>query len=205
MDGETLVLPIGHGLGVVHSGGGEHVRQVRLGADLNDLDDEDFGLWSFAHGVSDPGTGRTPSCTGAGLRAAAGETGALERLLRDGLLAEVAIGTPRAVEFASSHRLLPLALGLGNTAEQPGLYAVGLLYQPVVFLSGPLYDLWQWAHVAPNLWAACRDTAEIAVTAGVGESGRAEPEQVLTGALGSLHELLAAGVACLDVADGRNR
>lgn len=116
-------------------------------------------------------------------------------LLSRGLLAD----TTDQVAFASGHRLLPLALGLGNTPEEPWLFSAGLLYEPMVAMTGPLYDLWQWAHLSPDLWSACREAAAVALQAGMTGSEQTAPEEILAGALAVLPELLMAKVACFDV------
>jgi hypothetical protein len=163
------VVPIGHDLGVFHDGAGARVRQVRVGAKIEELTEEQYAAWS------------------------AGEP--TDELLSRRLLAD----TSDRLAFASRHRLLPLALGLGNTPEEPWLFAAGLLYQPFVTMTGPLYDLWQWAHLSPDLWSACREAAAVAVKAGVTEPEQTDPAQVLAGAVETLPQLLAARVACLDV------
>ncbi|TDV40078.1 hypothetical protein [Actinophytocola oryzae] len=112
-----------------------------------------------------------------------------------GLLAS----TDDPIAFASAHRLLPLALGLGNTVEEPWLFSAGLLYQPLVAMTGPLYDLWQWAHLSPDLWSACQEAAAVAVAAGVTTTEQTEPAEVLAGALETAPHLLASRVACFDV------
>ncbi|MGQ0840908.1 hypothetical protein [Actinokineospora sp.] len=200
MQDQALLVPIGHSLGAFHPGDGtDHVQQVRVGADVVELGDTDFGLWALAHGLPDSAGGPAVPCTRAGLREAAADTDSLPGFLRTGLIAEVTPGSAESVEFASTHRLVPLALGLGNDAEQPWLYSVGLLYQPLVLMTGALYDLWQWAHLAPDLWSACREAAGVAEAAGVTEPEQTQPELVLAGLFGSLHQLLSAHVACVDV------
>jgi len=62
-----------------------------------------------------------------------------------------------------------------------------------------LYDLWQWAHLSPDLWSACREAAAVASQAGVTEQEQTDPSQVLAGALASVPQLLQARVACFDV------
>jgi hypothetical protein len=169
------LVPIGHDLGVFHDGAGTRVRQVRVGVEIEELPDELYAAWHAAHGVAPEGP--------------------VDELLARGLLTS----TADPVGFASAHRLLPLALGLGNTAEEPWLFSAGLLYQPLAAMTGPLYDLWQWAHLSPDLWSACREAAAVAVRAGVTDAEQTDPEQMLAGALASVPQLLAARVAYFDV------
>jgi hypothetical protein len=171
------LVPVGHDLGVFHDGLGGHFQQVRVGATIEELSDEQYATWAEAH----TGTPAAP-----------------DELIARGLLAS----TEDPLKFAASHRFLPLALGLGNSEEDPWIFAAGLLYQPVVAMTAPLYDLWQWAHLAPDLWTACREAAAVASQAGATEPEQTDPEQVLAGALETVRHLLAARVACFDVRIG---
>jgi hypothetical protein len=165
------LVPVGHDLGVLHDGaGGVPVHQVRVGAEIEELTGDQYAGWLSAE-THDDG------------------------LVARRLLASVA----DPVEFASAHRLLPLALGLGNTADEPWLFSAGLLYQPMVAMTGPLYDLWQWAHLSPDLWSACRESAAVAIQAGATDEEQTDPERVLAGALETAPHLIAARVACFDV------
>jgi hypothetical protein len=165
------LVPVGHDLGVFHDGaGGGPVHQIRVGTEVADLTEDQYATWLAA---------RTPD----------------DALVARRLLASAT----DPVQFASTHRLLPLALGLGNTDDEPWLFSAGLLYQPMVAMTGPLYDLWQWAHLSPDLWSACREAAAVAVQAGLTDEEQTDPAQVLAGALETLPQLLAARVACVDV------
>lgn len=163
------LVPVGHDLGVFHDGVGGRVHQIRVGAELEELTDEQYETWLA--GTFD------------------------EALLTRHLLAPVT----DQVEFAAKHRLLPLVLGLGNTPEEPYLFAAGLLYRPLVAMTSPLYDLWQWAHLSPDLWSACQEAAAVAEQAGATSPEQTDPLRVLAGALETAPQLLAAKVACFDV------
>lgn len=168
------LVPVGHDLGVFHDGtGSAPVRQIRVGAEVEELTEEQYELWLA---VLDG--------------AEASDDLRSRRLVAD---------PTDSVEFASTHRLLPLALGLGNTAEEPWLFAAGLLYQPMVAMTSPLYDLWQWAHLSPDLWSACREAAAVAVQAGATAPEQTDPAEVLAGALETAPHLLTSRVACFDV------
>ena len=200
---EPLLVPVGHGLGAFHTGDGETpaVQQVRRGVEVVELTDQEFLVWTLAHGLVDDRGQPVPSTEATDLEYA-GDPATVRSLVDRGLLAEVVPGTPGSVAFASAHRLLPLALGLGNSEEKQWLFAAGLLHQPLVLMSGGMYDLWQWAHLSPNLWLACQELALVAEQAGLTDPGQTDPEQVLSGALTALHQLLATRVACLDTPIG---
>jgi hypothetical protein len=195
VDGGTQVLPVGHDLGLFHAGDGvtAPVQQVRVGAEIVDLDPAHFAAWTAAHGVPTE-DGAVPVVTAGGLGAAYGEE-VVGDLVRDRLLASVV----PAAEFAEGHRLLALAQGLGNSTEHPSWFSVGLLYQPLAVMTGAMYDLWQWAGLSPDLWSACEEAAAAARQAGATEDRYTDPEQMLAGAISVLPQLLAARVACLDL------
>ncbi len=194
----TQLFPVGHDLGAFHDGAGGQCQQVRVGAEVVELDATRYEVWTAAHGtVGTDGTdgtdGTAAPATEESLRSAHGDL--VTELLAKRLLART---TPPA-EFASTHRLVPLALGLGNSVEEPWLFAVGLLYQPMVMMTGAVYDLWQWAHLSPDLRTACHESARAAARAGVSDVAQTDPDRVLTGALESLPQLVAARAACFDV------
>jgi hypothetical protein len=195
VDSGMQVLPVGHDLGVFHAGDGviAPVQQVRVGAEIVDLGPAHFAAWTAAHGVPTE-DGAVPDVTAGGLGAVYGED-VVGDLVRDRLLAVV---VPPS-EFAEDHRLLALAQGLGNSPEHPSWFSVGLLYQPLAVMTGPMYDLWQWAGLSPDLWSACEEAAAAARQAGATEDQYTDPEQVLAGAISVLPQLLAARVACLDL------
>lgn len=193
----TLIFPIGHCLGTRYSGGGpdDHVQQVRLGSEIVELTDHEFAVWSIAHGLADEEA--TAPWDRACVEVAFAHSGVsdapelVDRLLARSLLAEVDADGPLAAEFARQHRLLPLHLGLGNSAEFTTMFAAGTTEQPLVGMTRPLYELWLWAHLAPNLLAACEDRAT---------PDESDPRQLLAATLTAMHSLLAPSAACLDLA-----
>jgi hypothetical protein len=201
---EPLIFPIGHYIGAFYPtpGGTDHYQQVRIGADVLRLSDKEFAVWGTAHGV--PERVEVAPWTKSELIAAARDAGVrdpgsiIAEFLAAGTLVEVAAGTPSAVTFASEHRLVPLMLGLGNTPEEPWLYAIGFLDQPIVKTRSILYDLWEWAHLDTDIWAACHGAAGTARKAGVTDPEQNDPHALLTGLVESLHTLLGPNAAYLD-------
>jgi hypothetical protein len=201
----SLLFPIGHYVGVQHRiGAARAVRQVRRGATFHDLSEEQFAVWAAAHG-SEEAIGNDlpwqrqsleqhPSV--AGLDRA---SEIIDDFLAGGLLVEVTPLDDRAIVFASSHRLVPLMLGLGNGPSEPDLFGIGFLTQPVIEVSHPVYDLWLWSAMDDSLWATCENAADAARRAGSAEPESLEPARLLTGFLGSLHAILLANAACLDI------
>jgi hypothetical protein len=180
----TLMFPIGHCLGTYFSGTEDtHVQQVRLGGEIVELTDDEFAVWSLAHGLTDA-RGPWERARVAALLAdteIAHSVVHIDDLAARNLLAEVDVDSP--ADFAARHRLLPLQLGLGNTAEVPAMFRSGTTDLPLTGMTRTLYDLWLSSHLSPNLLIACKEHD-------------AEPAAVLS----ALHALLAPGAACLDLA-----
>lgn len=203
-DDATLLLPIGHCIGAYYDvpDSSNHFFQVRIGPDVVRLTDEQFAVWGLAHGTSDRPTDQ-PWNQEATIAAAysAGLTG-VERvaaqLIADQVLVETTIGTESAVDFARRHRMLPLLLGLGNTAEEPRVYSVGLIGQPIVLMSSMIYDLFEWAHMDPDLWTACQGAAQTARRVEVADATATDPHHLLDALLGSMHTMLSPNAVCLD-------
>ncbi len=90
-------------------------------------------------------------------------------------------------------------LGLGNRPDQIDTFGIGLLNRPAIDVSSAIYDLWQWSTMNDSLWATCENLADVARRAGSSDPELLEPARLLAGFLGSLHALLFANAACLDV------
>lgn len=195
----SLLVPIGHCLGGLYdTAGGGHSFGVRIGPELVRLDDSRFAVWALAHGTPDKPADRAwdrAAVVEAAQRAGLPEAAAtVEVLLAEHLLTEVT----EAVDFARRYRLVPLMLGLGNSPEEPGLYSVGLIGQPIVTMSSTAYDLYQWAHLDPDLWVACEGAAETARRVGIEDPEATDPHRLLDGLLTNLHTLLAPNAVYLD-------
>lgn len=202
-DGAGLLIPVGHDLGPLYEEPGvpRRVQQVRAGADVVELDDKDFVVWLLAHGMSDEDRPTRASllATSEQLGLVPAQVGAaIERFLTDGLLVEVVPDGPSALAFAQQHQLFPLMLGLGPDPDEPQMQVVGLFDQPVAQVSEPMYDVWVWGHLAPDLWTACHDAVETARTAGVTDPAELRPSWVLAGVLDAVHALLSCRAAYFD-------
>ncbi|MEO3828007.1 hypothetical protein [Actinomadura sp. B10D3] len=175
----TVVEPTGH--------------RLRIGLRAEKLSGEEAAIWRLAHGPAD-GTGSRPwTRTMLDEQARAGGHRApdrlIDRLLERGALVEAAPGTADAAGFARRHRLRPLMVGFGNTAEQPSTFGVGYADQPAVELPHDLYLVWQWS-IHSDLWATCEQLAE--------RDSSDSINSVLTRVLDALHFLLAHHVVYLD-------
>lgn len=200
----ALLFPIGHCIGAYYDAPAstEHFFQVRVGPEVVRLRDDQFAVWGLAHGTPDRPEGqpwnRAAVLTAARQAGIAEAETVLGSLLEDKMLAETSPGTESALDFARRYRMLPLMLGLGNTTEEPRLYSVGLIGQPIVSMSGVAYDLYEWAHMDANLWLACQGAAESARSVGIQDEISTDPARMLDALLGTLHVLLSPNAIYLD-------
>jgi len=174
---------------------------VRVGAALHSLTAAEFGVWAMAHGPADHVPRPWTPEELAHQASAVGLTDFAERLARleaDGLVALAAPGTPSARELAQRVRMVPLVVGLGNSAQAPDAYSVGLPGRPLAVLSAAAYDLFEWAHMETSLWRACEGAAATAARVGLSDAESTDPERLLTSLLGDLHRLLTPNAVCLD-------
>lgn len=204
IDDASLLIPIGHCIGAYYDlpTSADHFVQVRVGPDVHRLSDEQFAIWGLAHGTPDRDAeqpwGRQAVLDAAGRAGIAKSEQVLESLMTDHLLVETTPGTDSVVDFARRHRLIPLMLGLGNTAEEPWIYSVGMIGLPIVQLSAMAYDLYEWAHMDANLWLACEGAAATAVRVGIEDPLATDPLDMLNALLGTLHFLLSPNAVYLD-------
>ncbi|MEU8804263.1 hypothetical protein [Spirillospora sp. NPDC048819] len=199
--------------------GAPRPRPLRVEVELDDhrvrvarrsvrLSGEEVAIWRLAHGPASGAENRLWTRTVLDEQARAvghRRPGRLiDGLLERGVLAEASPARADAVAFARRHRLCPLMVGFGDTAERPSSFGLGYSDEPVVELSGDLYRLWQLSPRS-DLWAACELLAGTAATAAPAEresSHSTKTERVLTRVLGALHFLLSHHVVYLDEAVG---
>jgi hypothetical protein len=200
----SLLFPIGHYVGVHYRvNDTSPPRQVRRGGTIHELSEDQFAVWSAAHGLPDAienGVAWQRHSVEEHPRVA-GRTGTpeiIDQLLGTGLLAEAGAAAD-ALDFARSHRVMPLMLGLGNRPDQVDMCGIGFLNLPAIDVSFAIYDLWQWSAMDDSLWATCVNAADVARRAGLTDPQSIEPTQLLSAFLGSLHALLLANAACLDI------
>jgi len=192
------VYPIGQLIGVRAA-----VDQfdVRVGATLHSLTSAEFGVWAMAHGPADhvprPWTPAelAAQATAVDLPEAPRR---LAELVEQGLVALAAAGAESGRELAMRVRMVPLVLGLGNSAHAPDAYSVGLPGRPLAVLSAAAYDLFEWAHMETSLWRACEGAAATAARVGITDVTATDPGAVLTSLLGDLHRLLTPNAVYLD-------
>jgi hypothetical protein len=220
-ENDPLLLPVGHYLGPVYPGrdAPPSFHVVRLGwQQLRLSDPEHLETWLLCHGEPDRATqdranqdrtgGERDATVGtrsavlmtAAERDVADAEPALEDLLDQGLVVEVTPDDAESVtRFARSHRLQPLLTGIGHDQEHP-LDMIGIAGLVVALEAMPrVFEVWQWAHLWPDLWSAGQALAGAA--AGQPDSPRSEtdPDEVLAFVVGAVHTLVRHGAAYLDV------
>ncbi|GAA4727620.1 hypothetical protein GCM10023328_02410 [Modestobacter marinus] len=174
---------------------------IRVGAALHSLTSAEFGVWAMAHGPADHVPRPwTPDALAAQAEAVglADCAQRLDRLQEQGLVALAAPGTGSARDLARRVRMVPLVLGLGNSAAAPDAYAVGLPGRPLAVLSAAAYDLFEWAHMESSLWRACEGAAATAARVGIDDALATDPDALLTSLLEDLHRLLTPNAVHLD-------
>jgi hypothetical protein len=192
------VYPIGQ---LIRVRAAEDEFHVRVGADLQRLSAADFSVWAMAHGPADhvprPWTGDelADQARTVGLADAPDR---LARLFETGLVALAAAGTPSGLALAQRVRMVPLVLGLGNSAANPDAYSVGLPGRPLAVLSAAAYDLFEWSTMETSLWRACQGAAATAARVGIEDPLASDPEAVLAALLADLHRLLTPNPVCQD-------
>lgn len=179
---------------------------VRVARDTPKLPDEaHVNIWALAHGL--PARLDTVRWTrqtiidtaeDAGMVDAAG---ILDNLAGLGLIAEVGPGTEQVREFAESYRLQSLLIGLGNAPDDPFLDGIGLVgLPPVVKVRARVFEIWQWAHLWPSIWAACQGLAWVAGQAEAATPEDADPETLLDVMLSAIRTLISRNAVYLDMA-----
>jgi hypothetical protein len=204
----ALVLPLGQLIGTMpdDSAGGHH-HGIRRGGVVEELSDAELAAWAVAHGPPDDEASPQPWTATALRTHLAGldvpdPAAIVDRLLARDLLVEVALDAEGGPEFARGHRAVPILYGLGNSAEEPWMYGIGLLGHEMIQVTRPIFELWAWAHLDDNLWLACQTFAETERAAGGTDPEVCDPARVLIGFLSALHGLLGMHAVYLDVLVG---
>jgi hypothetical protein len=189
---ESVMLPLGRYLGAADDGG----HEVERGGVAERLDKVGFAVWGLAHGPIDPVLAAGKEWTRAELVSYAGLAGIpdpderVARLAARGLLVDVSVGS-EASDFASSHRVVPLAVGLGNHPEEPDRFTIGLFDRPLVQVDELRYEVWCWSSAYDTLWQVCEARAAM--------GGEQDPAEVLAHFLTGVHQMASANALYLDV------
>jgi hypothetical protein len=204
-DVTRLAIPVGQRIGAYHDSAepDDHLYRIRVGTRVIRLPAADFRVWELAHG--DPEWALDEPCTVARVVEAARAEGlddaptAIAMLVASDVLTTVGDGFEDRLEFGRRHRLVPTMLGLGNSAEEPAAFAIGLVGTPFVRVSALLYDLYEWGHLDASLWLACENTASVNRRLRVADEVATRSDLLLGAVVEQVHAAyLASGAAYLD-------
>lgn len=196
----TLIVPVGHLLGKYFSAPtiAPDSYDVRLGEDVHNLSFDEYTVWSISHGFPELVGDRRPSrpiveaqATQLGIEDA---PMVFARLVKSGLIATITLRR-HMEDFARSHRAYPLALGLGNSAENLGEFELGRAEQPLAAVSADVFHLWSFLPRFSTLWDAAVEVAGDLNTDGRGEF---TPEAVLRSLSQALPALLSMNCIFFD-------
>lgn len=201
-----LLFPVGHPLGPHHPARGEPpaYHGLRIGwSSLRLPDREHADLWALTRGLPERLDARVwdrEAVLEAAAEARIDEAEArLDHLVELGAVAEVHFATAQAVEFARTHLVQAMLVGLGNSAdpaEPPGIGIPGL--PPVVRVDPEVYEIWQLAPLWPTLWGGCESFAKVDRDHGETRADRIHPERVLDRFLTAIRVLIAHHAVFLD-------
>jgi len=180
--GEPQLFPVGHFAGPVYPHRGAAAPdsfEIRFRDGVFSLSAAEYVVWASAHG--DPADVGARPLTRADAEHAARLAGldapgpVFEGLRADGLIAVVPPDADGAREFAMTHQIRPLALGLGNTPDRPAVFEIGMPGAARVSVGYDVYHIWLFAHLATDLWSALAEMADEAARANAEEPDADRP------------------------------
>lgn len=145
----TMILPVGHYLGEYFSAAtvAPDSYDVRLGDDVHNLSFAEYTVWSVAHGFPEMIGDRRPSrpiveaqATQLGIE---DSPTVFQRLVNSGLVASLTLRS-HMFSFAEEHRAYPLAVCLGNSADELDSYVLGRPREPLATVSQEVFFLWSY-------------------------------------------------------------
>lgn len=186
----ALLLPVGQPLGLVHpfdAGDGEPAASVRIGDDIQELSPGEYRIWLMAFGPTDD----------EDLVRRAEELGVtdapdvVEAYLELGLFIHADPAGPMDALTAvlDEHRFTPGGVGIGNSPEEPGTFAVaGPDLEPRVRMNLDVYTLWATSNGA-SILRLCRDMTD---------DGARDLEAIVRNIAENLPGLIGTGSGFLD-------
>lgn len=157
---DECLFAVGYPSGARYMWLGLESVNIRVGDDELELaTDQAWLVWLAAHGKVDGLTVDDSEQTICAMARDAGVPAPIfevdDQQLR-GMVVRSGIG-PELFQFAATHRLEPLLCGLGNSADEPDRYVLGIDPEnPLVDLSAEQYAVWRDAHLSASLLDAAR-------------------------------------------------
>lgn len=210
----ALVVPVGHFAGPMYTSTEAEVPEsfeVRFRDGVFSLSAEEYAVWAVSHGdpekVSKQPQSR-PVVESAAKAAGVDEPGPIfDSLIDDGLLVSVMPTGKSSQTFAQQHQMVPLALGLGNSAQNPAEFQIGLPNAPRVSVGYDVYHMWLFCHRQPTLWEAITTIAKEAEEANTEEPNAegeekvelvSDPDVLLKALLAALPVLISTSCVFID-------
>jgi hypothetical protein len=183
--------------------------EIHLGDDLVELTETEAAVWAAAfvdaerHAKLEVDRGSLIRLLGTAPKPVDGAEAVVDDLLTRGLLLELDTDGDLQPAF-SRHKLLPLAEGLGSTAEEPHLHRIGHDGRAKVAVPNVVYMQWSFAMLHADLWSACAYYADDSEhTADGGADLSLSPHSVARDVAVNLPMMIATSCACLDRAPER--
>ena len=214
-----LVVPVGHFAGPMYT---SHLAEapdsfeIRFRDGIYSLSAEEYAVWAVSHGdpnLVNAGVPTTKEVVEYAARAAGvDEPGPVfDGLVSNGLLVDVGETGTSAREFAREHRVIPLALGLGNSPQNPAEFQIGLPNAARVSVGYDVYHMWLFSYRTPTLWHALQAIADEGKEAnedeGDGNDGNEgvrlidDPDLLLDALLRALQVLVSTSCVFVDRCD----
>ena len=162
-----LVIPVGHFAGPMYTSPFAEAPdsfEVRFRDGIFSLSADEYAVWAVSHGDPNLVNARVPTTKEvvefAARTAGVAEPGTVfDGLVSNGLLVDVGEAGTSAREFAERHRVIPLALGLGNSPQNPAEFQIGLPNAARISVGYDVYHMWLFSYRAPTLWDALQTIA----------------------------------------------
>lgn len=204
-----VVFPVGHFAGPMYTevaATEPESCEIRFREGVFSLSAQEYAVWAVAHG--DPEQVSVRANTRTAIEIAASNAGVPDpgtvfgTLVDDGLLTVTTARPDRLRAFAQRHQIRPLALGLGNSADNLATFQIGLPNAPRVAVGYDVYHLWLFAHQKDNLWEAVRTVGAEAAEANAADRAGSriieDPDELLAGLVAALPVLLSTSCVYLD-------
>jgi hypothetical protein len=202
LDEHGLIFPIGQRFGAQHSSG-DHAELVRISTEVVRLPADTFRVWELAHGHPDSVLEHDWTITQ--LTEVASQDGvtdpasAITNLVDRQVAAVVGRALDDRIAFGRRHLFVPTMVGLGNSSDDPGSFGIGLPVGPVVKVNALLFDLYEWAHLDPDLWTACQNAAAVNRKLEVPDAVATNADQMLAALVDQFHAaFLVSGAGYVD-------
>ncbi|MBF6175696.1 P-loop NTPase [Nocardia blacklockiae] len=203
---EPILIPVGHSVGPLFTpeSGRPDSYEIRFADGIFGLGHEELRVWALAHGdpttiIEDPPRRDRIKHEARELTPEKVDEN-IDTLLEFGLLVELSRqDAEQSRSFAYRHQIEPLGIGLGNSADAPHSFRIGLPGTPLVTVTYDVYHLWMFAHRHASLWDAIEYMVTDRREEGMARIGvETDPHRLLNTLLHTLPALIATSTAYID-------